>query len=125
MRRILPHRNEAGRYRLRKGRTRNEGRYRLRTELRPGPPTARLFNAHIKKAAIKRMGMTVPKMRPMVNGVVEGMGGMSEPGWKTGEEEAVGEAVVANRGVGPMGTAEGVVVSPGDGEGEDEVGEDG
>ena len=47
LRRILPHRNEAGRYRLRKGRTRNGAcRYRLRKELKPGPPPARLINAH-------------------------------------------------------------------------------
>ena len=45
---------------------------------------------------------------------LEGYGGMSELGWKTGEE-----AVVADRGVGPIGTAEGVVLSPGDGEGDD------
>ena len=37
---------------------------------------------------------------------LEGYGGMSELGWKTGEEEAV----VADRGVGPVGTAEGVGV---------------
>jgi len=42
-----------------------------------------------------------------------------EPGWRAGEEEAVGEEVVADTGVGPVATVEGVVLSPGDGEGED------
>ena len=55
-----------------------------------------------------------PTQTPMPNGIPEGTGG-SETGWKTGEEEAV----VADKGVGPVGTAEGVVLSPGDGEGDD------
>ena len=74
-------------------------------------PRARLLHAHIAKTATKRAPtVTTPTMsggeRPPVR---------NEPGWRAGEEVVVGKAVTR---VGPVGTAEGVVLSPADGEGE-------